>query len=257
VETIKGLIEKYQELFYAITFAWTFLEGETFVIFAGALSVPDPTTKKALLNIYILTACAWIGSFCGDQLYFFLGRRFGKRILRRFPRIEGGVLVALDLLERYNTFFILTYRYMYGVRNFASFAMGMSNLRWARFAPLNFIAAGMWAISFAGGGYLLAVFAAEALGDITKRLEYVMLGVVVFVVLMLFIVHRISKKKFAAAKARAMERSHEGESAAAPHDPVAAVERFSRHPEKKPAEGAPPPAANPEAKPPAKPAAGA
>jgi hypothetical protein len=33
---IYQLIERYQDWFYLITFIWTFLEGETFVIFAGA-----------------------------------------------------------------------------------------------------------------------------------------------------------------------------------------------------------------------------
>ena len=29
------LIKEYRDAFYVITFIWTFLEGETFVIFAG------------------------------------------------------------------------------------------------------------------------------------------------------------------------------------------------------------------------------
>ena len=132
---IKQLIIDNGAWFYAITFAWTFLEGETFVIFAGAAS------SQGMLNIYVLIAVAWIGSFCGDQMYFFIGRRFGKRLLKRFPKLQGGVMVALDMLHKYHVVFILTYRFIYGVRNFASFAMGMSELPWSRFVGLNFIAA--------------------------------------------------------------------------------------------------------------------
>ena len=192
---IEKLIVEYQNWFYGITFLWTFLEGESFVIIAGAASF------KGHLNIYLLIAAAWIGSFCGDQLYFFLGRRFGKRLLARFPRFEGGVQVALNMLHKYHTLFILTYRYIYGVRNVASFAMGMSELSWPRFIVLNFIAAGLWANSFAWGGYLIGKAFEAVLGDITQNFGYIMLGVFVFVVALLTLIHWRAKKKHERRKA--------------------------------------------------------
>lgn len=192
---IEKLIVEYQTWFYGITFLWTFLEGESFVIIAGAASF------KGHLNIYWLIAAAWTGSFCGDQLYFFLGRRFGKRLLARFPRFEGGVQVALNMLHKYHTLFILTYRYIYGVRNVASFAMGMSELRWSRFIVLNFIAAGLWANSFAWGGYLIGKAFEAVLGDITQNFGYIMLGVFVFVVTVLTLIHWRAKKKYQKRKA--------------------------------------------------------
>jgi membrane protein DedA with SNARE-associated domain len=217
LEEIAHLIQKYGYLFYGITFLWTFLEGETFVIFAGALAVPGlgGATTPPPVNIYWLILAAWIGSFCGDQLYFFLGRRFGKRILRRFPRFQGGVQLAIDMLHKYHTVFILTYRYMYGVRNFASLGMGMSELSWPRFASLNFIAAFLWANSFAWGGYALGYFAASALGKI--NFVYVMIGVLVFVVCLFAFMHWRGKKKYKAAVARTVE--------AHSHDPAAVIEQ--------------------------------
>lgn len=192
---IEKLIVEYQTWFYGITFLWTFLEGESFVIIAGAASF------KGHLNIYLLILAAWIGSFCGDQLYFLLGRKFGRRILARFPRFEGGVQVALDMLHKYHTLFILTYRYIYGVRNVASFAMGMSGLSWPRFAALNFIAAFIWANSFAWAGYLLGKAFEAVLGDITQNFGYIMLGVFVFVVSLLTLIHWRAKKRHEKRKA--------------------------------------------------------
>lgn len=192
---IEKLIVEYQYWFYGITFLWTFLEGESFVIIAGAASY------KGHLNIYLLVAAAWIGSFCGDQLYFFLGRRYGKRLLARFPRFQGGVQVALNMLHKYHTVFILTYRYIYGVRNVASFAMGMSDLRWSRFIVLNFVAAGLWANSFAWGGFFIGKAFEAVLGDITQNFGYIMLGVFVFVVTLLTLIHWLAKRKHARRKA--------------------------------------------------------
>jgi len=186
------LIEQYREWFYVITFVWTFLEGETFVIFAGAAA------SQGLLHIYWLIAAAWIGSFSGDQLYFWIGRKYGHKLLKRFPRMQGGVNVALDMLHKYHVGFILSFRFIYGVRNFSSFAMGMSLISWPRFAALNFIAAGLWANAFCWGGYLLGVAFEAVLGDIAKDFGYVMLAIFAVVGGILFLVHRRGKKNFEA-----------------------------------------------------------
>lgn len=187
---IYKLIEEYRDLFYVITFVWTFLEGETFVIFAGAAA------SQGMLNQYILIAAAWLGSFCGDQLYFWIGRKYGHRLLKRFPRLQGGVNVALGMLHKYHIGFILSFRFIYGVRNFSSLAMGMSPIGWPRFAALNFIAAGLWANAFAWGGYLLGKTFEAVLGDVAKDFGFVMLGVFALVGVILFFTHRRSKASF-------------------------------------------------------------
>jgi membrane protein DedA with SNARE-associated domain len=211
VDEVAQYIQNYGYLFYAITFLWTFLEGETFVIFAGALAVPGlGDFETPPINIYWLILCAWIGSFSGDQLYFFLGRRFGPPILRRFPRLRGGVQLAIDLLHKYHTLFILSYRYMYGVRNFASFGLGMSELRWPRFAMLNFLAAFLWANSFAWGGYLLGLFFASVLERI--NFTYILLGVLLFVIGVFLAMHFLGRARYHKAVARS-QRAHAQESA--------------------------------------------
>lgn len=147
-ELIRRLAVEYGHYIYLLIFIWTFFEGETCVIIAGVVASQDYLEWTPLFLV------AWFGSFSGDQLYFWIGRRWGVRLLDRIPRWRPGVALALDFLRRYNTTFILSFRFIYGVRNFASFAMGMSGLDPVRFAVLNFIAAFVWALSFAGFGYL-------------------------------------------------------------------------------------------------------
>ena len=166
---IAETIRDYGDWFYVVTFVWTFLEGETFVIFAGLAARQD------ILRLDLLIAVAWLGSFAGDQVYFWIGRRWGHALLRRFPRWSPGVHAALDLLRRYNTWFILSFRFIYGVRNFSSFAMGMSGLSWPRFLILNFLAAGVWAVTFAGVGYIVGATFEHLLGDLALVFGLVML----------------------------------------------------------------------------------
>lgn len=179
---IEQTIAQYGGYFYLVTFAWTALEGETFVLLAGYAA------SHGLLNLPILLICAWLGSFAGDQFYFLLGRRYGTRVLQRFPRWQPGVDRALRLLERYNTGFILSFRFIYGVRNFSSFAMGMSPLRWVRFLMLNFVAAGLWAGVFAGGGYMFGEALSAMLGDAAEILGLVAL--VIFIIVVAYLARR-------------------------------------------------------------------
>ena len=122
-EAVFDYVARMGHWFSLFTFVWTFIEGETFVIFAGYAA------KLEILNLPELIAAACLGSFAGDQFYFFIGRRFGHKLLERFPRWRPGVETALGFLHQYNTWFVLSFRFVYGVRNFSSFAMGMSGLR--------------------------------------------------------------------------------------------------------------------------------
>ena len=145
---ILQLIHLHGDYFYLFAFLWTALEGETFVIFAGLAA------QKGYLNVGILFMVAWLGSMCGDQIFFLIGRRFGTRILEHLPKLKPGVEVALGWLEKYAVIFILSYRFMYGLRNVSGVAVGLSHLPWKKFAIWNAIAAFVWAAVFVGFGYL-------------------------------------------------------------------------------------------------------
>jgi membrane protein DedA with SNARE-associated domain len=85
--------------------------------------------------------------------------------VRRIKGADQKVARVNDLLHRYGTWFILSFRFLYGIRNVASAACGLAGLNWARFAVLNFIAAGLWAASFVAAGWFLgALIGPERLG---------------------------------------------------------------------------------------------
>ena len=178
-------------LFYALTFVWTALEGESFVVLAGYLA------HKGLISFPLLFGFAWLGSFSGDQVYFYLGRRYGTRLITRFPRWRPGTDKALCLIERNSTWFILTFRFIYGIRNVSSFAVGMSHVSWRRFCVLNFSAAGLWAFSFAGFGYFMASASRRMFGTAPENVvTYVGLGaLVLFCVVVWFMLHRPAKRR--------------------------------------------------------------
>lgn len=145
---------------YLAAALWAFFEGETFVLAAAALGA-----ATGAVNPLLLMGCAWIGAFLGDQTWFYLGRRYGKGALRRVPGVDARIATARALLERHGTLFVLSFRFLYGVRNVAAAVCGLAGMNWLRFAALNFIAVGIWAASFVAAGWFLGAWiGAENLG---------------------------------------------------------------------------------------------
>lgn len=176
MQQVHDLIRQHGDLFYLIVFVWTALEGETFVIFAGLAA------QKGLVNVWLLFTTAWLGSLFGDQVFFFLGRKFGTKILEHLPKLKPGVERALGWLEKYAVIFILSYRFMYGLRNVSGIAVGLSHIPWKKFTIWNSIAAFIWATAFVGFGYMFGdIFAhmhhAQQVATVESSVREIMLTV--------------------------------------------------------------------------------
>ena len=185
---VPRLIHEHGSLFYLFTFAWTFIEGETFVLFAGFAAA------QGLLSAPALLLAAWLGSFAGDQCYFWIGRRFGLRLLKRRPLWSARVDSALGWVKRYDKWFILSFRFIYGVRNFSSFALGISGIDWRRFLVFNLTAALLWAASFVGAGYFCGRAAERMLGELAEKLSIILLGIFVVTVAAVFVTQRVRSR---------------------------------------------------------------
>lgn len=190
------LIQNHGDVFYLLTFLWTALEGETFVIFAGFFA-----SQKNMLNIWWLFLASWLGSFCGDQIFFFAGRRYGVHILDYFPKLKPPVDRSLGWLERHATVFILAYRFMYGIRNISGVAIGMSQLPWRKFLIWNAVAAFIWAAAFSGFGYLFGDVIAmmqhktEVVEQSVREVMLAMLGLFVLIVIIRILIGKCHKEK--------------------------------------------------------------
>ncbi len=157
---------------YLVIFLWTFLEGETIVLMtAAALS-----GGILHLNVYGLLISAFVGSFSGDQLWFAVGRRYGARLLERWPSLDRKASGVFRLLDRYNDLFVLTFRFIYGLRNISPFAIGMTGISRRRFFALNAVAAFTWANAFVWGGFFLGRAFEKYLGQATQIALLTLLG---------------------------------------------------------------------------------
>jgi membrane protein DedA with SNARE-associated domain len=173
-QLINHLIENYG---YLTVLIWTFIEGETIVILAG-MAVASGIGG---LELFWVIVCAITGSFSGDQCYYYLGRRFGPKIIAKRLSWQASAERVYKHLHRHQYWLILTFRFYYGLRNVTPFVVGAANIPRLRFFTLNLIGAIVWAIAFAGGGYLLGETLKLFMADYHRYAIYV-LGAIMLVV---------------------------------------------------------------------------
>jgi len=141
---------------YVLVLAFAASHSLLLTLFAGYAS------SSGALNLGALIVVVWTGSFLGDAIRFWIGRRFKNQWLSPFPRLLRTSQTVVQLVDRYYVWLILFHRYAHGIRGVAGFAYGMSRLPWPTFLVFNFVAAGLWS------GVVLSV--GHAFGQVSEKL---------------------------------------------------------------------------------------
>ena len=131
-----------------IIFIGTFLEGETILVLAGLAA------HQGYLVLTWVILAAFLGSLCGDQLFFYLGRKHSQAVLSRRPAWKQKAEKVHQMLKRFQTPMILSFRFLYGLRTVAPFVIGMNPVSVKKFILLNAAGALCWAAAVGCGGYL-------------------------------------------------------------------------------------------------------
>jgi len=173
-----------REFGYLAVFVGTFLEGETILVVAGFAAY------EAYLELPLVILFAFLGSLLGDQLYFFIGRYKGRSLLKKYRSWEPRVNRFRNLMDRHNTWFILIFRFLYGLRTVAPFAIGLSNVSLKKFIVLNLISAATLGVL----GYFFGQVLEVVLHDIKKYELIIMVGLFI-VAAVIFLVRRVKNKR--------------------------------------------------------------
>lgn len=157
------LIEYGPTLGYIILLIGSFVEGETVVLTAGFLSY------KGYLSLPWIIVISFLGSLIADQLLFYVGRYYGPGLIERKPALKEKSKRIFDLLHRYNVGFILSFRFIYGIRVASPLVIGASGISIKRFTILNLIAAVIWATISCFAGYMIGYWFADAVDAIIAK----------------------------------------------------------------------------------------
>ena len=182
---LESLLNEYG---YPILLIGTFLEGETILILGGVAA------HLGYLSLGWVITCGFVGTLFGDQFYFFLGRRHGAGFLARRPAWQARSQRVYRIMEKYPVLLILGFRFLYGIRTVTPFAIGMSNVSYIRFALLNMIGAGIWAIAIGLAGFYFGQSVEAVLGDI-KHYELEVLALIGAVGILVWVISLYRRRK--------------------------------------------------------------
>ena len=155
----------------------TFFEGETIVVAAGAMA------HKGLLNFWHVVFAAFAGSTLGDTTWFLGGRFYGRPFLDKNEKWRKRSLRIQGFSKRYGIFFVLIFRFIYGIRTISPAVLGATHYPVARFMVLNAISAAVWAVCFTGIGWGLGEVVREALARRGHTPELVAAAVLLTIIL--------------------------------------------------------------------------
>lgn len=146
-----GLVQEFiQQYGYYAVFLFACIEGEVAVLTAGFLC------HRGLMSLEWVILCAFLGTFMTEQCFFFLGRVYGAKLLKKHPKLAQKSEKIIQFLKKYDMAFIFCSRFIYGIRNFSPIAIGMAKIRPLKFSACNIPAAFVWSVIVAGAGYFFS-----------------------------------------------------------------------------------------------------
>lgn len=187
-DTFQALVDWLSRYGYPVLFLVVFAEnagvplpGETAVLVAGLLAGrPEPP-----LSIVGVIAVVFLAAVLGDNLGFWLGRRWARRRLeqgQRFLFLTPRTLQSVEgYFEHYGLLTIFFARFVTGLRVVAALAAGTSRMSWTRFFLANASGAIAWAASISLLGYFFGQ-SWELLHKWLGRGALIILGCVVLLV---------------------------------------------------------------------------
>lgn len=149
------------------------LEGESVLVLAGFAA------HRGMLNPVAVVAIAASAGFAGDQFFFWLGRRHGDLVLRRWPKLATQHVRVQQLFENWHGGVIIGMRFAYGLRIAGPVLMGTTSLPAWRFALFNAIGAAIWAVAVSAVGWVFGAAAQAFVGEIHRREGLLLLALAV------------------------------------------------------------------------------
>jgi membrane protein DedA with SNARE-associated domain len=151
-------------------------EGQTAVIAGGVIA------RNGVISPVLAVMAAALGSGVLDYVLFVLGRSFrGSGFVRRVSR-KPAFAKALGLIERYPICFVLSFRFLYGLRAAGPVAVGVTRIATPLFALLNALGAVIWATVFVALGYLFGPAVMSVITAVMAHLAPVAIGAAVVAV---------------------------------------------------------------------------
>jgi membrane-associated protein len=153
-----------------------FLPGDTLLFAAGFLA------SQGILNLGILLVGSIIAAILGDNVGYFTGSRFGRKLFTKESSwfFDPEHLVkAQEFYDQHGKSTIILARFVPIIRTFAPIIAGIGHMNYPIFVTYNIVGGLLWTI----GITLLGYFFGQLIPDIDKIILPVILGVMAITLL--------------------------------------------------------------------------
>ena len=156
------------------------------------------------INAWLLFVVAAVAAFAGDQVGFYLGRRFGRKLFKDDARVlrTEHLDSAEDFFQRHGPVALVLGRFVPIVRTFVPFAAGTAEMGYSSFLRWNILGGIGWVGSMLLVGVLLG-----GIPGIAHSIDIIMLIVVAISVLPM-IIGWINKRRKAQREIPALSLIH-------------------------------------------------
>jgi membrane-associated protein len=198
---LQMFISQYGTLVYAILFLIVFVEtgvvampllpGDSLLFSVGLIAA---TTGE--INIYFVIPLLILAALIGDNLNYFIGKKFGDFIQEKEKLLflkKEHIEETEKYFEKYGTKTVILARYIPIVRTIAPFVAGAGEMKYKTYLTYCFIGACLWVCSITLLGYFLG-----NIPWIKTNFEKVVLGIVFISVLPIII--KVIQTKFGKSK---------------------------------------------------------
>jgi membrane-associated protein len=183
VNGIGGLERLLPEYGLLAVFVGAFFEGEGVLLAASVLAA------RGVLSPIGVWLAASLGAWSGHLVWFFLGRRFARRLLPRFESLAERTAEVDRIVEAHPRTAVFVLQYLYGVRMLGALALGLMRFSWRRFVLYEAVNCLVWAALFTGAGYAVGAAAERFLHGWVRWI-----WVAASVVVLLGVVHHVSQR---------------------------------------------------------------
>ena len=192
------IVQQYGTLTYVILFLIVFTEtglvimpllpGDSLLFAAGAIAANESTG----LNVWLIIIILIVAALLGDNVNYFMGKRFGGEIKKR----ERILFLKKEYLEKTEAFYekhggstVIMARFIPIVRTVAPFVAGAGSMNYSKYIVFCIIGALLWVPSLTLLGYFFG-----NMDFVKKNFELVIFAIIGFSVLPM--IYQFLKSKF-------------------------------------------------------------
>ena len=132
---------------YIGLFLYSLGGGFVALIAAGVLSF------MGKMDLTFVILIAFVANAIGDVMLFYMARYQKSMMMEGLRKHRRKLALSHVLMKKYGSWIILIQKFVYGIKTLIPIAIGLTKYDFKKFAVLNVLSAGVWALAFGLGSY--------------------------------------------------------------------------------------------------------